>query len=95
MKRANPKKANKSQKHYVSDKQLEKIKRQVSKEMTEKVALIILAAASDEVNLTDEQVCNIMVRVDRYASHVDNHLVKMRDIQNAIRKNTGLELKGW
>lgn len=88
-------KKNKSAKYYLSDKQLEKVKRQISKDMTDKVALLMLAAVADEFGSTEDDLAKLMVRVDRYANHIDNHLVKMKDIRKSIENSTGMKLTGW
>lgn len=75
--------------------QLNKIKRDITKVATDKACLILLAAATDELNLTEEQFCDVMVRTDRYAEYVDSHIAKMEDIRKTIEKSTGITLKGW
>lgn len=94
MKRAKPKNAA-SKKYYVSEKQLNRIKEKVTKDVTDKVCLLFLVAAVDEVNLDEEGVCKLMERISRYAKHLDNHLVKMEDVRKCIEKSTGIKLKGW
>lgn len=94
MKRAKPKNAA-SKKYYVSEKQLNRIKEKVTKDVTDKVCLLFLVAAVDEVNLDEEGVCKLMERISRYAKHLDNHLVKMEDVRKSIEKSTGIKLKGW
>lgn len=46
---AKKKKSNPSKKYFLSDKQLEREKRKLSKEMTDKISLILLTAFADEV----------------------------------------------
>lgn len=94
MKRAKPKNAA-SKKYYVSEKQLNRIKEKVTKDVTDKVCLLFLVAAVDEVNLDEEGVCKLMERISRYAKHLDDHLVKMEDMRKSIEKSTGIKLKGW
>ena len=75
--------------------ELNKIKRDITKLATDKACLILLAAAVDEFSLTEEQICNVMERTNRYAGHVDNHVAKMEDIRKSIEKQTGIMLRGW
>lgn len=75
--------------------ELNKIKRDITKTATDKACLILLAAATDELQLTEEQFCNIMERTDRYANYVDDHIAKMEDIRKSIEKATGISLRGW
>lgn len=94
MKRAKIK-PKKRKKINVSVTELNKIKRDVTKTATDKACLILLAAVVDEMGLTDDQLCQIMERTDRYAKHVDNHLVKMEDIRKTIEKGTEIKMCGW
>jgi len=129
--RCNPKKTKKkkTEKEYIDDKivitkdELEKIKKDISKQMTDKVALILLCGIADEMEdqikkfdsmmkelkigkergekiksifrFDDEMMCNTMVRVDRYATYVEEHLVDMKHIRDNIEKHTGIKMVGW
>lgn len=93
MRRAKPKK--KRPTITISASKLELIKYEVTKDATDRACLILLAAAADELKLSEKQIEDIMVRTDRYARHVDDHIVRMQDIKNSIEKNTGISLRGW
>ena len=93
MKRAKPKKENPIV--VIRESKLEKIKRDVSKDATDRACLVLLAAAADELKLNEDQIIDIMIRTDRYANHVNDHVVRMEDIKRSIEKSTGLSLKGW
>lgn len=79
----------------ITETELNKIKRDITKTATDKACLILLAAATDELGLTEEQFCKVMERTDRYAGYISNHIGKMEDIRKTIQKNTGIELRGW
>lgn len=79
----------------ISARELDHLKRDVTKSAVEKSCLLVLAAATDELNLTEDQLCAIMIRTDRYASYIDDHIIQLRDIQKSIEKNTGIKLRGW
>ena len=129
--RCKPKKTKKkkAEKECIDDKivitkdELEKIKKDISKQMTDKVALILLCGIADEMEdqikkfdsmmkelkigkergekiksifrFDDEMMCNTMVRVDRYATYVEEHLVDMKHIRDNIEKHTGIKMVGW
>lgn len=97
--RADPKKKRRKENPQktiqIKPKQIEQIKRQIAKEATERACLVMLAAVGDTLGLTEEQLCKVMECTDLYASHIDNHLVKLEDIRKAIEKNTGIVLTGW
>ena len=84
-----------SKKYYISEKQLERVKQKVSKDVTDKVCLLFMVAVVDELKLDEEGVCNLMERISRYTKHIDEHLVKMEDLRKSIEKSTGIQLKGW
>ena len=92
MRRAKPKKQ-KQVTLRASD--LNRLKREVTKDATDKACLILLAAMVDELHVDDEQLCRVMECTNRYASFVEDHLVQMEDIRKAIQKGTGIELRGW
>lgn len=94
MKRAKKAKG-RSQKYNVSEKQMQRIKQKLSRELTEKALLIFLAAAVDEIGLTDEQVCAIFKRANLYGGYLDDHIVKVKVVQETIEKGTGIKLVGW
>lgn len=84
-----------SKKYYISEKQLARIKDKVSKEITDKVCLLFLVAAVDEMQIDEEDVYKLMQRISRYAKHLDEHLIKMEDMRKSIENNTGIKLTGW
>ena len=84
-----------SKKYYISEKQLERVKQKVSKDVTDKVCLLFMVAVVDELKLDEDGVCNLMERISRYTKHIDEHLVKMEDLRKSIEKSTGIQLKGW
>lgn len=85
----------KKKKIQLTESELNKLKREVTKNATDKACLILLAAVADELSIDDDQLCNIMSRTNRYASYVSNHIAKMEDIRKTIQSKTGILLKGW
>ena len=84
-----------SKKYYMSEKQLERVKWKVTKDVTDKVCLLFMVAVIDETNLDEEGVCKLMQRISRYTKNYDEHLFKMEDVRKSIEKSTGIQLKGW
>lgn len=84
-----------SKKYYISEKQLERIKQKVTKEVTDKVCLLFLVAAMDEFKLDEDALCRLMELVSRYTKYIDDKLVKMEEVRQIIEKNTGMKLTGW
>lgn len=84
-----------SKKYYMSEKQLERVKWKVTKDVTDKVCLLFMVAVIDEINLDEDGVCKLMQRISRYTKNYDEHLFKMEDVRKSIEKSTGIKLTGW
>ena len=84
-----------SKKYYISEKQLERIKQKVTKDVTDKVCLLFMVAVIDEFDVDEDGVCKLMQRISRYTKNFDEHLFKMEDVRKSIEKSTGIVLKGW
>ena len=96
MLRANPKKnGKKKEKVVMTAAQVDRMKREITKEATDKATLLVLMATSDELGLTVEQIERIAILIDRYAGYVDDKLVDLRFMQKTLEKQTGLRYKGW
>lgn len=79
----------------LSKKDVRRIKKELSDEITEKAMLLILAAAVDTVGMTEEQAINTYITADRYAGYIDDHLARLLDLQRTIEKGTGMKMRGW
>lgn len=88
-------KAKRNKKYTLSDRQLDKVKHDVSQQITDRVFLLFLAATSDELGLSEAQIVKLAKRFQNYAGYIDKHVAQMGDIQKAIEKNTGVKLIGW
>ena len=79
----------------MTKKQVNTLKDEVRHDLLDKLSFLILLAVHDEIGLSDEQLCSIIRKVNRYAGYIEEHKVRMLDIQNAIEKGTGVKMKGW
>lgn len=66
----------------------------LAKEMTEKVALIYLAALAEK-GWSEDELIAMLETGERYAKYIDDHLVKIRDVQEIIERRTGMKMIGW
>ena len=89
------KKHSKSEKYYLSDKQLRKIKEKIATEATAKAILLTLSATADELDIDADKITNIAVRVDRYAGYLDEHLISINAMRDNIKEKTGIDLIGF
>lgn len=92
---ARPKKSKRDvrQKYTISDKQLLKIKDEVVKETVTKTGLLYLAALSEK-GWTEDQIVEMFETVSRYVNYLDEHLVRLKQIQRIVEERTGIKLKG-
>ena len=74
---------------------MQRIKSKVTDDVTKKALLLFLSAASDEIGLTDEQACDIFRRANRYGEYMDDHIVRIQQLQETIEKGTGIKVEGW
>lgn len=80
-----------NKKYYLSEKQLDKVKRQITKEATAKAMLLCVAAMAEHLQLTDEQICSTAVNIDRWADFMDQKILRINEVSEIIKNKTGLE----
>lgn len=100
------------EKIQISQKQLERIKRELARELTDKITLIYLTALGDEMeelrigkergekikeifSFNEDFMCNVVLRTGRYSEYIDEHLTKMSQYRDSIKKRTGVDMVGW
>lgn len=79
-------------KYYLSDKQLEKVKQEITAETVTKTGLLYLAALAEK-GWDEDQITELFEDVSRYAQYIDNHIVKIKQVQEIIEKKTGISIK--
>lgn len=79
--------------YSLTEGQLHRIKKEVTDEATSMAMLLYLAALAEK-GWTEEALVNLFEEVNRYAAYIDNHIVKVREIQRIIENKTGMKLKG-
>jgi len=89
------KKKPKKRKVTLGETDLEKLKREITKSATDRACLIVLAAMVDELNVSEQQLCEVVRRTNRYADYIDGHIAKMEDVRKTIEKGTGVKMEGW
>ncbi len=87
--------SDKTKKYLISDKQLEKIKFEVSKEATSKACLLNIAATADCFGLDEDQICKLAETVSRYAMYIDDNLIKLKEVAGIIEKNTQVRFSSF
>lgn len=77
----------------LTENQLKKIKHEVCDYAVRKACLLFLIGVADELGASGDQLEQVMIRVDRYANHVDDHLVRMHEVSQSLYKNTGIDIR--
>lgn len=85
----------KQTKYEITEKQLKRIKEEVTREATEMSTLLVLAATQEVKALTEDDICEVFETVSRWVGFMDDNLIKLKDVQEVIEKRTGVKLKGW
>lgn len=75
--------------------ELNKLKRDITKDATDRACLIVLAAMVDELHIDDDQLCKVVETTNRYARYIDQHVARIEDVRKTIEKGTGIKMKGW
>ena len=82
--------SDRTKKYLISHKQLDRMKFEVAKEATQKASLLNIAATADCFGLDEEQICTLAETVSRYASYLDDNLVKINKVADIIEKKTSI-----
>jgi hypothetical protein len=93
MKRTKKKKQGVSRKYWLSDKQLNRIKYELSEEIVTKVGMLYCLALADK-GWTDDDIADLFETVSRYTKYIDDKIVRLREVQKMIEDKTGIKMKG-
>lgn len=80
-----------SKKYYLSEKQLDRVKRQVTKEATARAMLLCVAAMAEHLHLTDEQICSTAETINRWSGFIDQKILRLNEVSDIIKEETGLD----
>lgn len=92
MKRA--KKKERNRKFTLSEKQLEKVKKEVTEEAVTKAGLLYLDVLSSEYGWNEDDITRLFENVSRYVGYLDEKMVSLKEVQTIIEKHTGMTIKG-
>jgi hypothetical protein len=74
-------------------KDIDRLKNDVCKEAVQRATLVTLTAVSDIMGADDDTLCKVMETTSRYCEYLDDHLVRIEDVRQALIKGTGLDIK--
>lgn len=85
----------KQKKISLTETQLKNARQDITTDAVSRVYLLFMLAARDEFGMSDKQMCNLTERFNDYAGRTDEMTVSMEEVKEIIKKNVGVELKGW
>lgn len=80
-------------KYTLSDKQLDKIKAEVTKEAVTKTGMLYLVALAEK-GWTEDEIVDLFETISRYTKYVDEKVLKIKEVQEVIERRTGMTIKG-
>ena len=80
-------------KYTLSDKQLKKIKADVTAEAVTKTGMLYLVALAEK-GWGEDDIVDLFETISRYTKYIDDKGVKIKEIQEMIERKTGITIKG-
>ena len=65
--------------------------KEMCSEQIEKAFLLMATAAADELDLDDDKLVAIAQRSARYAEYIDDHVIRMNEVSDILKKKTGID----
>lgn len=75
----------------LSEKQIKRLKEQISMDASKRTLILSVATMADELDLNDEQIGKVAKRMDRYAEHLKKHRLRINEVAEIIEKETGIK----
>lgn len=85
------KKKTRRPKAQLSEKQIEKIKREITRDVVQKTCLLAVATMADTLSLSEDKVCEVASDIFRWAENIEEHVLQIQDIEDVIKKKTGIK----
>ena len=80
-------------KYTLTDKQLKKIKADVTAEAVTKTGMLYLVALAEK-GWGEDDIVDLFETISRYMQYVDDKVVRIKEIQDMIERKTGIRIKG-
>ena len=81
-------------KYTLSDKQLKKIKADVTAEAVTKTGMLYLVALAEK-GWSEDDIVDLFETISRYTKYIDDKVVKIKEIQEMIERKTGIQWLGY
>lgn len=56
-----------------------------------KSCILMMTAVADELDLDEEKICDIAKRTERYAKYEKDHIVRINEVSDMLKKKTGID----
>ena len=73
---------------------IEKIKKEAMGDAVDRSILLLVTAMKDE-GLSDSKLNKVIERANRYAEHIDDNLVRIKETQKMLADTYGITVKGF
>lgn len=80
------------QKYMVSEKQMQKMREEVATRATSITGILYLSALAEK-GWTEDEIVELFETVSRYVKYIDDHLVKLEQVQEIIERRTGIKIE--
>lgn len=64
--------------------------KEMCNEQIEKAFLLMATAAADELDLDEETLTAIAERSTRYATYIDNYVMRLNEVSEILERNAGI-----
>lgn len=65
--------------------------REMCNQFVAKSCILMITAVADEMNVDEDTICRIAERTQRYAQYEQDHLIRMNEVSDMLKKKTGID----
>ena len=65
--------------------------RELCNQFVAKSCILMITAIADELDLDENTICRIAERTQRYAKYEREHLIRMNEVSDMLKKKTGID----
>lgn len=65
--------------------------RDLCNQFVAKSCILMITAVADELDVDEDTICRIAERTQRYAQYERDHLIRMNEVSDMLKKKTGID----
>lgn len=65
--------------------------RDLCNQFVAKSCILMITAVADEMDVDEDTICKIAERAERYAQYEHDHLIRMNEVSDMLKKKTGID----